>query len=211
MQTQIRVNTPPQIGAFVRPAECFTAASSSIAGLIYQLDGRMDAHPHLIRELPLSTSPTRGQVMSMLVKLRRLPSPADSAAACIALLHEVTKDSELLDDADLRAALCAPDTANVLRPLRELLVNDAPWILARVHTTDVVHVAHGRLSTRGLARALRVRLLSEAVVEELDDAEEGMAACLGQQAEARAEDLLPDALRCGSETMAEVPAESLFR
>ena len=151
----------------------------------------------------------------MLVKLRGRPSAADSAEACIALLHEVARDRALLDDADLRAALCAPDTANVLRPLRELLVNDAPWILARVRAAGAVHIAHGRLATRGLGRALRVRLLSEAVVEELDDAEGGMAACIGQQAEAEVAvavaALAAGALPRGSERIAVVPGLSLLR
>ena len=123
----------------------------------------------------------------------------------------MARDRALLDDADLRAALCAPDTANVLRPLRELLVNDAPWILARVRAAGAVHIAHGRLATRGLGRALRVRLLSEAVVEELDDAEGGMAACLGQQAEVEVEALPAGALPRGSESIAEVHVLSLLR
>ena len=127
----------------------------------------------------------------------------------------MARDRALLDDADLRAALCAPDTANVLRPMRELLVNDAPWILARVRAAGAVHIAHGRLATRGLGRALRVRLLSEAVVEELDDAEGGMAACIGQQAEAEVAvavaALAAGALPRGSERIAVVPGLSLLR
>ena len=63
--------------------------------------------------------------------------------------------------------------------------------------------------------ALRVRLLSEAVVEEIDDAEGGMAACLGQQAGAEAEAevaaLAAGALPRGSERIAEVPGLSLLR
>lgn len=59
-----------------------------------------------------------------------------------------------------------------MRPLHQLLINDAPWILARVKTADVVHIAHRRLgANRALARALRLRLLSEAVVEEVDESQ----------------------------------------
>lgn len=69
------------------------------------------------------------------------------------------------------AELRGPDTTNTLRPLHQLLINDAPWILARIKSSHI-HIAHRRLGANkggALARALRLRLLSEAVVEEVDE------------------------------------------
>jgi hypothetical protein len=56
------------------------------------------------------------------------------------LLQEAAKDAELLLSNTFLADLRAPDTSNTLRPLHQLLINDAPWILARVKTGDVLHI-----------------------------------------------------------------------
>ena len=96
------------------------------------------------------------------------------------LLQEAAKDGELLKNNAFLAELRAPDTSNKMRPLHQLLINDAPWILARVKTADVVHIAHRRLgANRALARALRLRLLSEAVVEEVDESQMDVRGVLG--------------------------------
>jgi hypothetical protein len=55
----------PKLGAFVRPDQCFTALSSSIPGLMYRLEGRLEAYPNLIKELGLSNTPSRLQVLSL--------------------------------------------------------------------------------------------------------------------------------------------------
>ena len=55
-------------------------------------------------------------------------------------MQEASKDGELLLSNTFLADLRAPDTSNTLRPLHQLLINDAPWILARVKTGDVLHI-----------------------------------------------------------------------
>lgn len=80
------------------------------------------------------------------------------------------------------AELRGPDTTNTLRPLHQLLINDAPWILARIKSARV-HIAHRRLgANRSLARALRLRLLSEAVLEEVDESLLDVGHALSSQA-----------------------------
>jgi hypothetical protein len=59
----------PKLGVFVRPDQCFTAISSSIPGLMYRLEGRLEAYPNLIKELGLSDTPSRLQVLSLLAFL----------------------------------------------------------------------------------------------------------------------------------------------
>jgi hypothetical protein len=112
------------------------------------------------------------------------------------------------------AELRAPDTNNILRPLHQLLINDAPWILARVKTADVVHIAHRRLgANRSLARALRLRLLSEAVVEEVDESHMDVPNALsGATRVGDGESLGPDTPEVrGADASAELPVELLLR
>jgi hypothetical protein len=63
------------------------------------------------------------------------------------LLQEAAKDGELLKNNAFLAELRAPDTSNKMRPLHQLLINDAPWLLARVKAADVVHISQKRPNT----------------------------------------------------------------
>lgn len=105
----------------------------------------------------------------------------------------ISKDTELMGTLAFLDELVAPDTANTLRPLHELLVNDAPWLLPRIAPSSHINIAHRKLGanrqvrrriprwkTRAfffsdmlcwslqLARTLRLRVLSEAVEETVD-------------------------------------------
>ncbi len=142
------------------------------------------------------------------------PHISATAEACVSLLQEAAKDSELLKNNAFLAELRAPDTNNILRPLHQLLINDAPWILARVQTADVVHIAHRRLgANRSLARALRLRLLSEAVVEEVDESHMDVPNALsGAPRVGEGESCGPDAPEVrGADASAELPVELLLR
>ena len=80
----------PRVGAFVRPDECFTSLSSSIDGVMYAVDGRFEAYPHLIKELELRATPSRIQLLQMLKKLLCREACSETAEACVFLLQEVT-------------------------------------------------------------------------------------------------------------------------
>jgi len=76
-----------KVGAFVRPDECYTGLSSSIDGVMYAVDGRLEAYPNLIADLQLRDTPSRVQVVEMLKKLRCREASPGCAEACVALLQ----------------------------------------------------------------------------------------------------------------------------
>lgn len=86
----------PKMKSFVRPDECFTGLSSSVDGVMYAVDGRLEAYPNLIKELLLRVTPSRVQLLQMLKKLLCRESGPATAEACVALLQEAAKQDDLL-------------------------------------------------------------------------------------------------------------------
>lgn len=88
----------PKIGSFVRADECFTGLtlSTTVDGVMYAVDGRLEGYPNLIKDLELRATPSRVQLLQMMKKLLCRESGPSTAEACVALLQEAAKDADLL-------------------------------------------------------------------------------------------------------------------
>jgi len=66
----------PKLGAFVRPDECFTGLTSSVDGVMYAVEGRLEGFPHLLKDLQV-----RKRVLKR-VLIRRLKAPIHTKRDC---------------------------------------------------------------------------------------------------------------------------------